>query len=171
MNNQINDLDTKPWFKQGWPWVLIAIPFLTIVACSITIYIAFNTDDSLVKDNYYKEGLAINRSIERVEKAQTLAIVAKLEINKETNLVYLNLQSNESMPNIILLQFYHPTLKIMDQSFQLEPLSEGEYVAEITNLQSVFWHVNIEDESQTWLIKSRWLYPTKTSIIIDANDL
>jgi len=171
MNKQLTDTDIEPWYKQGWPWALIAIPALTIIAGIITIQIAFDSDDSLVKDNYYKEGLAINSNIERTELAQKLALVAKIEIDLETKLIHVNLSSLEKLPSQITLRFSHPTLESKDQNFVLESLSGGDFVAELTSLEESYWHVSIEDESETWLLKFRWLYPTKTSILIDTSTL
>ena len=169
MTFQQSDMDLTPWYKQGWPWALITIPLLTVIACGVTIYIAFNTDDSLVKDNYYKEGLAINQSIERVELAQNISLIANIEIDAESKLIHLNLQSSQTLPTRLVVEFFHPTLETKDQSFELESLSGGDYVAELTGLEDAYWHVSIEDDSKTWLLKSRWLYPNKSKISIDAN--
>ncbi len=57
-------LDDRPWHRQFWPWVLIAIPATTVVACAVMITLAIVTDDGLVSDDYYREGLAINKKIE-----------------------------------------------------------------------------------------------------------
>lgn len=169
MNNQFTDPDFTPWYKQGWPWALITIPLLTIIACGVTIYIAFSTDDSLVKDNYYKEGLAINQSIERIELAQSISAIATIEIDKQANLIHLNLQSSQTSPDKLVLNFSHPTLESKDRSFELEFLSGGDYASELGNLEDAYWHISLEDGSKTWLIKSRWLYPNKSKISIDSN--
>ncbi len=169
MTIQHTDPNFIPWYKQGWPWALITIPLLTIIACGVTIYIAFNTDDSLVKDHYYKEGLAINQSIERIELAQAISLIAKIEIDKQSKLIHLNLHSSQTLPNRLLLKFSHPTLESKDQSFELESLSGGDYAAELNILEDAYWHVSLEDESKTWLIKFRWLYPNQSKISIDAN--
>lgn len=173
-NNQLSDLDTEPWYKQGWPWALIAIPLLTIIAGVITISIAFNTNDSLVQDNYYKEGLAINNSIERTQLARKLALTAKIEINTETKLIHINFTSSEKLPQQLILKFSHPTLESKDQTFTLDSLSGGDFVAEFNKLQSAYWHISLEDDTKSWILKSRWLYPDKASkvnesILIDAS--
>jgi len=169
MTNQHTDPDFTPWYKQGWPWALISIPLLTIIACSVTIYIAFNTDDSLVKDNYYKEGLAINQSIKRIEHARSISAIATIEIDKQANLIHLNFQSSQTPPNRIVLKFSHPTLENKDQDFELAHLTGDDYAAELNNLEEAYWHIHLEDGSKTWLLKSRWLYPNKSKISIDAN--
>ena len=167
--NSRDDLDTQPWYKQGWPWALIAIPFLTVIAGVITFIIANDTSDSLVQDDYYKKGLAINSNIDRVELAQKLAISGELSIDKEASLLTVKLTSKTKLPPQLLLNFSHPTLKQSDQSVQLSELTTGEYVGEMSNLAAAYWHVGIEDFDKSWLIKTRWLYPDESQITISNN--
>ncbi len=44
----IDGLDTRPWYKEPWPWVLLAIPLLTIIASGYTFYLALSHPDYLV---------------------------------------------------------------------------------------------------------------------------
>ena len=39
-----------PWYRQFWPWVLIAIPLLTVIASGITLWLAIRYPDTLVVD-------------------------------------------------------------------------------------------------------------------------
>jgi len=174
-SNSHSDLDTEPWFKQGWPWALIAIPFLTIIAGVTTFIIANNTSDTLVHDDYYKKGLAINSRLERFNLAQSMSIIAKVDIDISSNLISIKLNSDKNhstqISEEISINFFHPTLKNKDQSFILNQLSKNEYIAEIINLEPAYWHIQIEDNTQTWLLKARWLYPDKSKLIIDPNEL
>jgi hypothetical protein len=43
--------DYRPWYREPWPWVLIAIPVLTIIACGITLWLALANPDYLVVDD------------------------------------------------------------------------------------------------------------------------
>jgi hypothetical protein len=43
--------DFRPWYREPWPWVLIAIPVLTIVACGVTLWLALANPDYLVVDD------------------------------------------------------------------------------------------------------------------------
>ena len=40
--------DTKPWYRQFWPWFIIALPASAVVAGLTTVWIAMQTTDSLV---------------------------------------------------------------------------------------------------------------------------
>ena len=50
MNNHVENSDIKPWYRQFWPWFLISIPLLTVIAGIITLAIALKYPDHLVVD-------------------------------------------------------------------------------------------------------------------------
>ena len=80
MNKHLPREDSKPWYKQFWPWFLISLPGAVVVAGISMIFIANEGADDLVVDEYYKDGLAINRKLEKLERAEQLGISATLSI-------------------------------------------------------------------------------------------
>lgn len=40
-----------PWYKQFWPWFIIALPASAVVAGFYTLWLAINTPDYLVVDD------------------------------------------------------------------------------------------------------------------------
>ena len=54
--------ESKPWYKERWPWLLMAGPAIVVIACIITIYLAFtqHTDTPLVNQQNRK-GLMTTR--------------------------------------------------------------------------------------------------------------
>ena len=40
--NNTKSTDTKPWYKQFWPWFLMSLPASVVVASMITIGIAID---------------------------------------------------------------------------------------------------------------------------------
>lgn len=40
--------DTQPWYRQFWPWVLIAIPAAAVLASAVTVWLAVTHVDPLV---------------------------------------------------------------------------------------------------------------------------
>ena len=57
----------RPWYREPWPWVLIAIPLLTIIACAFTFWLAISYPDYLVLDEQeygaVKAGLSADRPL------------------------------------------------------------------------------------------------------------
>jgi Uncharacterized protein conserved in bacteria len=59
---------SKPWYREPWPWLLMAGPALAIVGCVITIYLAVNNyGDQEIHDGGVKRGLVVSKPHVKVE--------------------------------------------------------------------------------------------------------
>jgi hypothetical protein len=45
-----NAIIHPPWYRQFWPWVLIAIPLSAVIMGGITLWLALSNPDYLVVD-------------------------------------------------------------------------------------------------------------------------
>ncbi len=65
MNKNIakqEQLDLGPWWRQPWPWLLMAGPLVAIIGCAITITLAFNSfSDQPIFDGGMKRGLVVEK--------------------------------------------------------------------------------------------------------------
>lgn len=53
----------SPWWREPWPWILMAGPAAAIVGCVITIGLAIqNFSDQPITDGGSKRGLIIERN-------------------------------------------------------------------------------------------------------------
>ncbi len=57
--------DTTPWYKQFWPWLIIGLLVFALCFCFTFIYLAVTHEDPILSENYYQEGLNINKDLER----------------------------------------------------------------------------------------------------------
>ena len=48
MNDQARE--HRPWYKEPWPWVAIAVPGAAVIMGMITLYLALTNPDYLVVD-------------------------------------------------------------------------------------------------------------------------
>lgn len=126
MNNRPVE-DSKPWYRQFWPWFLIALPASVVVAGLTTVYIAFKGADSLVNDNYYREGLAINQRLEQDQKAAAMALSAVIQVDQESGELFVTLTGEGVTDSKLILQLLHPTDEKGDKQFLLSPISPGYY--------------------------------------------
>jgi len=59
---QLQERDSGPWYKEPWPWLLMAGPFVAIIGCVITIVLAFQDNpDRDVRLDARKQGLVVLR--------------------------------------------------------------------------------------------------------------
>jgi len=156
MKNEI--LDTEPWYKQFWPWVLIGLPGSVVIACIVTIVIAVKTQDGLVVDDYYKQGLAINQSLERDQNAVALGVSAILRLSPEAHLLELQITGN-AKPGPVRLQLLHATIADLDQTIDLDNTGSAILKADITPLKAGKWYLQLESEEGNWRVVGQLNYP------------
>jgi len=169
MSAALNDKSPLPWYKQGWPWFLIALPATAVVAGAITFVIAVKTWDGLVVDDYYKEGRAIVKTIGRTEHARELGLSAKLNIRTDVLRIEINDTDLKDIPQKVLVSITHPTREGADQHLVLSG-DGGVFEGAMSPLATGRWLFQIEDESRTWRLNGAAYLPTETEVRIDPSD-
>ena len=142
--------DNKPWYKHPYVWLMIGLPASAVIAGITTVFIAAHEPDSLVVDNYYKDGLAINEVIEKDRKAVEMGLGARLEFGNSG--VRLYMQSPEPIAEgPLTLRLVHPTRAEQDQELVLVPFGDNYYEASgLESLAAVTWEVQIADNQGQW---------------------
>ena len=95
-----------PWYRQPWPWFLIAGPLTVVVACMATTVIAVRSDDGVVAGDYYKRGLLVNQRLPKdgavtPHYAGTLALAAGGEI-------VVHPEAGDPQGDFLRVALYHP---------------------------------------------------------------
>jgi hypothetical protein len=158
--------DTSPWYRQFWPWFIISIPALTIVAAMITITIAVKTDDGLVVDDYYKEGLAINEDKQRGRKAAALEISAELSLD-ENGMIQAQLPEKVAALPFLMLTLTHPGDASKDLELPLANVGNALFTSkDPLDGTGINWHVVITPPDTDWKLSGRWRPDAMSSIQI-----
>ncbi len=134
-------MDTLPWYRQFWPWFLFGLPGVVVIAGLSTWWIAAHNADDLVAEEYYKQGLAINRELSKQRRAQELGISAELELSG--GMFQVRLQGRE-LPPALQLFFSHPMEADRDFSLPLAKVQAGLYQAEYRETLQYKWHWRLE---------------------------
>ena len=145
-----------PWYRERWPWIVMAGPAIVIVAGVITTVIAFRTSDGLVSDDYYKRGLMVNRVMEREARARSLGIAADVMFNGERDAVRVILASNAPLPAALRLTLVHPTRSHADQAIELLHAGPALYEGRLRTPPPAAWRIALEDDAATWRVTGRW---------------
>jgi hypothetical protein len=135
-----------PWYRHRWPWILMAGPAAVVVAGAWTIWIAFASADGLVAEDYYKQGLAINKVIAREEAAKRLGVEADVLLLPEKIIVQLR----GERPAALFVHLAHGTRAGHDQRLRLAPAAHGTYEAALSGLPAGRWRIAIEDPQSRW---------------------
>lgn len=157
--------DSRPWHKEPWPWILMAGPAIVVVAGVITLWLAITSNDGLVTDDYYKQGLAVNQSLDRQRQAANLGLYADL-MRSGTSLRLL-LRSEDlamTLPKELTLKLAHPTRSGQDQLVQMKAEGQGFYSGQLSTDIVGRWLLSIEDPAGKWRLHGDWKMDSQDQI-------
>lgn len=55
--------ESKPWWKYGYVWMVIAGPAVVVIAGFYTFWLAVTIPDPIVAEDYYQQGIDINKTL------------------------------------------------------------------------------------------------------------
>lgn len=143
----------RPAWREPLVWMVVGIPAATIVAGLVTWWIAAQRADSNVADDWYKRGMAINRSLERESKAQALGLRAELAMPAENDLRVVLSGPASALPPTITVTLTHPVRAEQDRKLSLDRQADGTYRTVSPQVTAGHWGLAIE--AQDWRIAAR----------------
>ena len=152
----------QPWYREPWPWILMAGPAAVIVASFFTLWLAVRSDDGLVVDDYYQQGLAINTVLGRSEAAERLGITAEIHFVGDR----VHVLSDAVARGPLTLKFVYATHDGMDQVLQLALVRPGVYEGRVQPLRAGRWHVLLEQRD--WRLAGDWMLPAAGALRLDG---
>ena len=161
----------QPWYRERWPWILMAGPFLVICAGVVTVWLAIKSNDGLVVDDYYKQGLEVNQVMERDQKSEQLGLKADVFLGNNGQIrVLLSSSIGAALPEQLKLRIAHPTRSGLDQEIHLASEGQGAYSG---NLQRSLeggnrWLIRLEDDKASWRLSADWLLEKYDSLHMTA---
>ncbi len=158
------------WYREPWPWILMSGPAIVVVAGIFTAYLAIVSNDGLVDDDYYKQGLAVNQSMARNQKAVDLGVAAEVVPGNDGTMlrVFLRARDGVSLPEALSLKFAHPTRSGVDQKLVLRADGAGFYAGKLDAPISGRWHVALEDDKQDWRLVGDWVVEKQPTLLLGA---
>jgi uncharacterized protein len=117
-----------PWYRQAWPWFLIALPAAAVCGSFYTLYLAVSEPEAVVRDEYDRNGLEVTRKLEEDARARALGLEASLDFDTSGS-VEVTLPQGASTPANLRLQLIHPTDQSQDRTVELQRGADGRYSA------------------------------------------
>lgn len=133
----------EPWYRQFWPWFLIALPASVVIASMVTIWLAVSRPNPMVVDDYSRIARSIEQRRERDLAAAALGVTAEIRFIADAGLVVVRLAPESVEPASLQLRLSHPLVEERDQVVQLTRSPDG-------------WSGSVETPEGRWYVQ---LYP------------
>ena len=113
--------DTSPWYRQFWPWFIMALPATAVVAGLYTVWLSMQTGDSLVVHSSDGMNIVTERNLEAERAASRLGLAAVIDIQLETGVVAVSMTSaiDAKLPSELQLRLRHATMASRDVNVSL----------------------------------------------------
>jgi hypothetical protein len=161
-DTDITATDDTPWYRQFWPWFIMAFPATSVVAGLLTFYLA-GAEPSMVVDDYGRIAMATRQRAEREQHAAEIGLSAKIDFhgvpvqnpglaargNGQSVTVTLSRASaDDPWPARVQLKLVHPTLSERDADAILQGAG-GRYVGTIERARERYY-LSLSDLEGTW---------------------
>lgn len=130
------------------------------------IYLAFTSSDYLVKDSYYKDGMAINRQLDRDILAMKLGVEASIDFDVMQGAIFVTLLGVDE--NGLVAELFHPTDGERDLKSTLsrrngeKAVFQGSFGAPLNGR----WYIELRDLNNSWRLRGRVVLPATGAVIM-----
>lgn len=162
--------NAKPWYREPWPWLLMLGPFVVVVAAIYTAWLAVSSSDGLVAEDYYKQGLSVNKTIASSEQARKLGLAVSVKVIEGGLALRLKARDKSfAPPPSLVVTLSHPTRAGLDQTQVFK--REGDvYAGKLRLPASGHWLVLVEDEPKSWRLMGNVVLPTADETVIGDSE-
>jgi hypothetical protein len=164
----MNELSSNKnaWYYHTIPWLMLTILLATITSGVMMIVISVSDPDDIVVDDYYKQGLGINRDKARNERARKLGIKPVFTIRKGSiTILVKGTPPGQTKP--VRLHLQHPTRKRLDKIITL-PCTGKICQGTLSLPEGAKYYYSIEPGSSNWRISGK-LRVSKGTISVSSD--
>jgi len=124
--------DGRRWYRERWPWFLAAGPFIVVIACFGTAWVAVKSDDGLVAQDYYKQGLLINQRLRKAAPEPVHPVGAVVTVGSDGQ-VRAHLEGRADTPPSLRLRISYPANAGSPEVVALDRDSGGDYLGTLAH--------------------------------------
>jgi hypothetical protein len=179
MNTSLLPQKTKKdlWYKEPWLLLVVGGPLIVVCASIYTGILAWRGSDKVVAEDYYKQGLMINKDLQRDAKARELQVSAMISLDLAANRLKMSLSANQVLPDTVQMSLASSggkTTSVTEviRRLPMKQVRPGEYEGDI-NADSNFsiatgklLHIKIE--TTEWRLTGDWFEPQQRQAHLTA---
>ncbi|MGM0658947.1 MAG: FixH family protein [Pseudomonadota bacterium] len=147
--------DNTPWYRQFWPWLILAILGWGVISSSITLSVALKNPPHMMTGDYAKLGKALVDTHVRADRAEALGLAGTLRVAQDEWFLQLTSSADAVPGERLLLLVQHPTDSARDRQVVLNRSGEGQYRA-VAGEVPVRGRLIVSDLEQSWWISSSY---------------
>lgn len=148
-------------------WLIIGLPAAAVIGGLLTVWIAARDPDSLVAEDYYKQGLAIHQTLEREARARALGLVA--EVRSEGHELRVDLHGRvDRYPDRLVLTLVHPSRAEQDRVIDLVGVAAGEYRGTLPSMSPGPRRLILLPQAKDWRLTGRGEVPFSAPLRLEA---
>jgi uncharacterized protein len=145
----------NPWYKEPWPWMILGLLGLGIVAGTSIAFIGITNPPEMVTGEYERLGRGLTDTATRTGQARNLGLFGQVGLEGDRVVLEINAHDPAALPASLLIRFQHPATSDGDSSVVLEREAHGRYIGHLTIAPHERSQVIVTDLAQTWWLSGR----------------
>ncbi len=145
----------NPWYKEPWPFILVSITGIGVVAGSTLAIIGFSNPPEIVSGQFGSLGKFVTEDSARIDQARALGLSGRLALDGEAIVLSLSATDADKLPEQLMVQFQHPATSAHDSVALLMHTGDGEYRGSYAEPPHARAQVNVSDLNQSWALAGR----------------
>lgn len=154
-NNRSREDEVRPWYKEPWPFILVSITGLGVVAGSTLAFIGLSNPPEIVSGDFEQLGRGLTDTNVRTAQARALGLDGQVTLDGNRVALTLAAASADSLPERLLLQFQHPARSEGDTTALLQRGNDGRYYGALSLTPHPNALVIVSDIEQSWWLAGR----------------
>lgn len=165
------DASPTPWYRQRWPWLLMAGPAIVVVAAITTAWIAASGADPLLADDYYRRGLLVNKRLAVEPRAVDPATGAVLRFGSDgsVGVELTGVSDRAALPSVLRLTVARPSGRSAGAVATLVRGADGGYAGRVGAPQAGRWIVTLE--AGNWRLPTTLVAGPQSVVRLGAADV
>ena len=157
---------TNHWYRVPFVWLLVAIPLTAVIVGFVGLALAIRSDDGMVEDDYYKQGMTINRMLDRDKAAAAEGLTGTVELDTAHHELLIRMTARKALalPDNIQIKLMHATRAGFDRSLVLPRHADGSYRAPLPEFVPGHWNVQLT--ANDWRLTGSLFMPGDNRLVM-----
>lgn len=179
MNTLLQPQKTKKdiWYKEPWLLLVVGGPLIVVCASIFTGVLAWRGSDKVVAEDYYKQGLMINKDLQRDANARELQLSATISLDLDAHRLKMSVSANKALPNTVQMSLASSggSMTSVTEVIRRLPMTQvrpGEYEGDMNSSSNFsiaagkLLHVKVE--TTEWRLTGDWFEPEQRQAHLTA---